>query len=157
MALDACEWDQESYCSSYSSSKEATIRTIQRICRTMATPGDESVKEQRSETEKAGQSGGPGDGGMIRVEELQATVEALVQKALESAGTQPKAPSDDDGKLHEYIYFTSILSQGYLYREMTRALHAGSPPLTSVGARIEQNGRGSTAPPLPSSTRRSVI
>ena len=65
LALDACEWDQESYCSSYSSSKEATIRTIQRVCRTMATPGDESVKEQRCETEEAGQSGGPGDGGMI--------------------------------------------------------------------------------------------
>ena len=64
----------------------------------MATPGDESVIKKQSETEKAGQSGGPGDGGMIRVEELQATVKALVQKALESAGTQP---SGDDGKPHE--------------------------------------------------------
>ena len=67
----------------------------------MAIPGDESVIRKESETEKAGQSGGPGDGGMIRVEELQATVEALVQKALESAGTQPRAPSGDDGKPHE--------------------------------------------------------
>ena len=78
--------------------KEATVCTIQRICRTTATPGDESVIKKQSETE---QSGGPGDGGMIRVEELQATVEALVQKALESAGTQPRAPSGDDGKPHE--------------------------------------------------------
>ena len=116
LALDTCEWDQESYCSCYSFSKEATICTIQRVCRTMATPGDESVKEQRSETEKAGQSGGPGDGGMIRVEELQATVEALVQKALEGTGTQPKAPLGDDGKPHEYMYSTSNLSQGYLHR-----------------------------------------
>ena len=67
----------------------------------MATPGDETVKKKQSETEKAGQSGGPSDGRMILVEELQATVEALVQKALESAGTQPKAPSGDDGKPHE--------------------------------------------------------
>ena len=67
----------------------------------MATPGDESVKK-RSETKKAGQSGDPSDGGMILVEELQATVETLVQKVLESAGTQPKAPSGDNGKLHEF-------------------------------------------------------
>lgn len=67
----------------------------------MATPGDESVKK-RSETEKAGQNGDPSDGGMILVEELQATVETLVQKVLESAGTQPKAPSGDNGKLHEF-------------------------------------------------------
>ena len=67
----------------------------------MATLSDESVIKKQSETEKAGQSSGPGNGGMIRVEELQATVEALVQKALESAGTQPRAPLGDDGKLHE--------------------------------------------------------
>ena len=82
-------------------SKEATVCIIQRVCRTMATPGEESVKKW-SETEKAGQSGDPRYSGMIRVEELQATVETLVQKALESAGTQPKAPSGDDGKLHEF-------------------------------------------------------
>ena len=79
----------------------------------MATPGDESVKEQRSETEKAGQSGGPGDGGMIRVEELQATVEALVQKALESAGTQPKAPSGDDG-IYIYIFHVESLPRVFI-------------------------------------------
>ena len=67
----------------------------------MATPGDETVKKKQSETEKAGQSGGPSDGRMILVEELQATVEALVQKALESAGTQSKAPLRDDGKPYE--------------------------------------------------------
>ena len=81
----------------------------------MATPGDESVKEQQSETEKAGQSGGPGDGGMIRVEELQATVEALVQKASESTGTQPKAPLGDDGKPHEYIYIPHQISPKGIY------------------------------------------
>ena len=36
-------------------SKEATVHIIQRICRTTATPGDESVKKKQSETEKAGQ------------------------------------------------------------------------------------------------------
>lgn len=63
----------------------------------MATLCDDSVKKE-SETEKAGQGGGPGDGGIIRVEEVQATVEALVQKVLESVRTQPKAPSGDDGE-----------------------------------------------------------
>ena len=100
-----CEWDQGSYNFVLqfraTVSKETTVGIIQHVCRTMATPGDESVKKKQSETENAGQSGGPSDGGMIRVEELQATVEALVQKALESAGTQPKAPPGDDGKPHE--------------------------------------------------------
>ena len=105
MALDACEWDQGSYNFVLqflaTVSKEATVGIIQHVCRTMATPGDKSVKKKQSETERAGQSGGPADGGMIRVVKLQATVEALVQKALESAGTQPKAPPGDDGKPHE--------------------------------------------------------
>ena len=52
----------------------------------MATPSDKSVKEKWSKTENAGQSDGPGDGGMIRVEELQATVEVLVQKVLGECG-----------------------------------------------------------------------
>ena len=51
------------------------------------------------------------------MEELQATVEALVQKALEGTGTQPKAPLGDDSNPHEYMYSTSNLSQGYLHRE----------------------------------------
>ena len=92
---------REATVSCYSFLKEATVGITQRVYRTMATPGDETVKKKQSETEKAGQSGGPSDGRMILVEELQATVEALVQKALESAGTQPKAPSGDDGKPHE--------------------------------------------------------
>ena len=50
------------------------------------------------------------------MEELQATMEALVQKALESAGTQPKAPLGDDGKPHEFKNSRLNLSQGYLYR-----------------------------------------
>lgn len=65
----------------------------------MATLCDDSVKKEELETEKAGQSGSSGDGGIIRVEEVQATVEALVQKVLESVRTQPKAPSGDDGEL----------------------------------------------------------
>ena len=72
------------------------VKIAQCACRTMATLCDDSVKE--SETEKAGQGGGPGDGGIIRVEEVQATVEALVQKVLESARTQHKAPLGDDGE-----------------------------------------------------------
>ena len=47
----------------------STLCIMQRVCRTMATSGDESVVKKQSETEK---SGGPGGGGMIRVEELQA-------------------------------------------------------------------------------------
>ena len=72
LAIDACEWDQGSYnfVLQFRATvlKEPTVGIIQRVCRTMATPGDESVKKKQSETEKAGQSGRPGNSGMIRVE-----------------------------------------------------------------------------------------
>ena len=69
LALDTCEWDQESYCLCYSFSKEATICTIEHVCRTMATPGDGSVKEQRSRQRRDDTSGGvTGHSGSIGTE-----------------------------------------------------------------------------------------
>ena len=44
---------------------------------------EEGVSDGEGRTE-----GGPNDNGIIGVEELQVTVEALLQKALESVGTQ---------------------------------------------------------------------
>ena len=81
---DACEWG--------SRKQQFLVKIAQCVCRTMATPRDGSVKKEESETEKAGQSGSPGHGGIIRVEEVQATVEALVQKCWRVRELNPKPP-----------------------------------------------------------------
>ena len=63
------------------------------------TPHDKSVK--RKEDKEGRTEGGSDNGRIIGVEEIQATVEALVQKALESAGTQHKVPVGNDSKPHD--------------------------------------------------------
>ena len=83
----------------------------------MATPTGEMAKQKGMETRAAMESGIPGSSGTVRLEDLQATVESLVQKALAvNPGTQPPTctPQGDSCKLwvSATAMYQSLLSLG---------------------------------------------
>ena len=83
------------------------------------TPPDEIVKQKGMETRE---SGSPGTSWTVRLEDLQATVESLVQKALAATPTTRSTTPPDGGKRKfEHVH----LSQGIGLWEMTRAPSAG--------------------------------